>query len=100
MPRVFSPIGFNVIFTHFHSVLNQRFTDTEDVFGMGIIGFRRGLLFTLFSPMRNASAKGLAMQTIYSNNLPTQTIDVMVNPENPQNPDSNNWPLRIIFNGD
>ena len=40
------------------------------------------------------SAKGLAIQTTYTNNLPTQTNDVMVNPENP---DSNPAPARIIF---
>ena len=39
------------------------------------------------------SAKGLAIQTTYTNNLPTQTNDVMVNPENP---DSNPAAARII----
>ena len=42
-----------------------------------------------FSPLRNASAKGLALKAVFNNNLPTQTNDVMVNPENPENPDSN-----------
>ena len=38
--------------------------------------------------MRNASAKGLTMKVPYNNNPPTQTNDVMVNPINPENPDS------------
>jgi len=41
-----------------------------------------------FSPMCYTSAKGLIMKVPYNNNLPTQTNDVMVNPENPENPDS------------
>jgi hypothetical protein len=41
--------------------------------------------------MCNTSAKVLAMKVACNNNLPTQTNDVMVNPENP---DSNNWLLR------
>jgi hypothetical protein len=45
--------------------------------------------------MRNASAKSLAMKAVYNNNLPTQTNDVMVNPINPENPDSNTWQLRV-----
>jgi hypothetical protein len=44
-----------------------------------------------FSPLRNAAAGGLTMKAPCNNNLPTQTNDVMVNPENPENPDSNNW---------
>ena len=47
-----------------------------------------------FSPMRYASAKGLAMKSVFYNNLPTQTGDVIINPENPVNPDSNTWLLR------
>jgi hypothetical protein len=38
--------------------------------------------------MRNASAKSLAIKAPFNKNLPTQTNDVMVNPENPVNPDS------------
>jgi hypothetical protein len=34
------------------------------------------------------------MKALFNNNLPNQTNDVMVNPENPVNPDSNNWLLR------
>jgi hypothetical protein len=38
---------------------------------------------TFFSPMRNASAKGLEMKTPFNNNLPTQIGDVIINPVNP-----------------
>ena len=38
--------------------------------------------------MRKASARGLAKKTTCNNKLPTQTNDVIVNPENPVNPDS------------
>jgi hypothetical protein len=31
------------------------------------------------------------MKAPFNNNLPPQTNDVMVNPRNPENPDSNNW---------
>jgi hypothetical protein len=47
----------------------------------------------LFSPMCNASARGLAMKAAFKNNLQNQTNDIMVNPRNPDNPDSNNWLL-------
>jgi len=43
--------------------------------------------------MRNASAKSLATKTPH-NNLPSQTGYVIINPENPENPDSNAWLLR------
>ena len=55
---------------------------------MGIMGFRRGLLFIIFLPMRYASAKDLEMKTPFNNNLPTQIGDVIINPGNPVNPDS------------
>jgi hypothetical protein len=38
--------------------------------------------------MRYASAIGLAMKAAFNNNLQNQTNDVMVNPRNPENPDS------------
>jgi len=44
--------------------------------------------------MRYASARGLAMKVPLNNNLQNQTNDAMVNPGNPENPDSNNWLLR------
>jgi hypothetical protein len=47
-----------------------------------------------FSPMRYASAGGLEIKSPSNNNLPTLTNDVMVNPRNPENPDSNQWLLR------
>ena len=46
-------------------------------------------LYTV-SPMRNASEENLAMKAAPNNKLPTQTNDVIVNPINPVNPDSNN----------
>jgi hypothetical protein len=47
-----------------------------------------------FSPMCNTSARGLAMKALFNNNLLNQANDVMVNPENPENPDSNIQLLR------
>jgi hypothetical protein len=38
--------------------------------------------------MRYASAKSLATKAVFYNKLPTQTNDVIVNPRNPENPDS------------
>jgi hypothetical protein len=38
-----------------------------------------------------AAAKSPEMKSSFNNNLPNQTNGVMVNPENPVNPDSNNW---------
>jgi hypothetical protein len=43
------------------------------------------------SPLRYAAARGFEMKAPFNNNLPPQTNDVMVNPQNPVNPDSNNW---------
>jgi hypothetical protein len=51
------------------------------------------------SPLRNAAARGFEMKAPFNNNLPTQTGDVIVNPENPENPDSKPMAAaRIIFN--
>jgi ABC-type phosphate/phosphonate transport system permease subunit len=47
-----------------------------------------------FSPMCYTSAGGFAIKAPFTNNLPTQTNDVIVNPENPENPDSNTQLLR------
>ena len=47
--------------------------------------------------MRYASAIGLVMKAPFNDNIPTQTGDVIVNPRNPANPDSNNWLLRAKF---
>ncbi len=38
--------------------------------------------------MRYASAEGQEMDAPFNNNLPTPTNDVIVNPVNPENPDS------------
>ena len=38
-----------------------------------------------------AAAESPEMKAIFNNNLPNQTKGVMVNPRNPENPDSNNW---------
>jgi hypothetical protein len=46
------------------------------------------------SPLRNAAARGFEIKAPFNNNLTNQTNDVMVNPRNPENPDSNNWLLR------
>jgi len=38
--------------------------------------------------MHYASARGFEMKASFNNNLSSQTNDVMVNPINPENPDS------------
>ena len=38
--------------------------------------------------MRYAAARGRLMKAPFNSNLPSQTGDVIVNPENPVNPDS------------
>ena len=38
--------------------------------------------------MHNASAESQELDTPFNNNLPRPSNDVMVNPENPVNPDS------------
>ena len=51
----------------------------------------------IFSPMRNAAAGGRVMKVSFNCYLATQTGDVIVNPRNPENPDSK--PIfAIIFN--
>jgi hypothetical protein len=50
--------------------------------------------YVLFADAIIASAKSPEMKTPYNNNPPNQTKDVMVNPRNPVNPDSDNWLLR------
>jgi len=37
-----------------------------------------------FSPMRDASARGLAMKAPFNDNISPQTGDVIVNPRNPE----------------
>jgi hypothetical protein len=53
-----------------------------------------GSILHFFSPMRNASAKGIEMKAPSNNNLPSQTDDVIVNP---RNPDSNFTPPPTQF---
>jgi hypothetical protein len=48
----------------------------------------------LFAAAIIAAAKSPEMKAIFNNNLPNQIKCVMVNPRNPENPDSNNWLLR------
>ena len=50
--------------------------------------------------MRYASAKSLEMKAAFNNKLPTQTGDVIVNPRNPENPDSKLAAAHIISIGD
>ena len=50
-----------------------------------------------FSPLRYAAARGLVMKAPFNDKIPTQTNDVIVNPRNPENPDSNQWQLRAKF---
>jgi hypothetical protein len=45
----------------------------------------------LFAAAIIAAAKSPEMKAIFNNNLPNQIKCVMVNPRNPENPDSNNW---------
>jgi hypothetical protein len=53
-----------------------------------------------FSPMRNASAKNLEMIASFNNNLTSPFNDVMVNPRNPENPDSKPLAAARIFSID
>ena len=44
--------------------------------------------YVLFAAATIAAAKSLEMKAPFNNNLPSQTKGVMVDPENPVNPDS------------
>jgi hypothetical protein len=55
--------------------------------------FRRLGFSPFFSPLRYAAAKR-RVKVAFINTLPPQTGDVIVNPINPENPDSNNWLMR------
>ena len=52
-------------------------------------------LYVLFAAAIIAAAKSPEMKAPFNNNLPNKTNGVMVNPENPVNPDSDNWLLRV-----
>jgi len=61
----------------------------EDVFDLGgWVICKWGTFYTSFRRCGNASAKGLELKEPSNNNLPNQTIDVIINPINPVNPDS------------
>ena len=45
--------------------------------------------------MRYAAARGREMKAQFISNLPSQIGDVIVNPENPVNPDSKQWLLHV-----
>jgi hypothetical protein len=47
--------------------------------------------YVFFAAAIIASAKSQETKAPFNNNLPSQTKGVMVNPRNPENPDSNNW---------
>jgi hypothetical protein len=46
--------------------------------------------YVLFAAAIIAAANSPEIKASFNNNLPNQTNGVMVNPENPVNPDSNN----------
>jgi hypothetical protein len=54
----------------------------------------RGLLYTLLFADALRIGERLCNESSIYNNLPSQTNDVMVNPVNPVNPDSNTQLLR------
>ncbi len=92
MLRVFSPTGIYFKFTPFRSVLNQDLQDFQDYrerLRFGGKGYLKGHTFYPgFPPMRYAAAESQEMKAPFNNNLPTPISDVMVNPQNPVNPDS------------
>ena len=47
--------------------------------------------YVLFAAEIIAATKSPEMKASFNNNLPNQTKGIMVNPINPENPDSNNW---------
>jgi hypothetical protein len=47
--------------------------------------------------MYYSSARGLAIKATFNNNLPTQTGDVIINPENLENPDSKPHEIVTIY---
>jgi hypothetical protein len=47
--------------------------------------------------MRDAAAESLEMDAPFNNNLPTPFSDVMDNPQNPVNPDSNQGRQHVQF---
>jgi hypothetical protein len=51
--------------------------------------------YVLFAAAMIAAAKSPEMKAPFNNNLPSQTKGVMVNPVNPENPDSKPQLLRV-----
>ena len=109
MLRVFSPTGSNVIFTCCHISFESGFSGFSGLQRTSLFwvqwSFVEDYLVLFFSPMRNASAGCFEMKAPINNNLPNQTNDVIINPENP---DSNQWLLfrnfhrrlgRCLFSG-
>ena len=98
MSRVFSQIGFNILIVLNSLVLNQDFQDFEDWKGGLRFGCKGhsyiGYFIPFFSSMRYAPTRGFEMKARSNNNFPTQINDVIINPRNPENPDSNNKLLR------
>jgi hypothetical protein len=88
MPRVFSPTGFNVIYP-LSLGFESGFTGLQRTSSAWVLWvFVEDYFSPFFSPMRNASAKRIKIESTFNNNLPPQTGDVIINPENPVNPDS------------
>jgi hypothetical protein len=60
-----------------------------DIFGLRVMVIcSLGRYYTVFPPMRHASAKSQEMKGSFNNNPTRPSNDVMDNPENPENPDS------------
>jgi len=60
----------------------------------GIVLMEMNTFYVLFAAAIIAGANSSEMKAPFNNNLPNQIKGVMVNPRNPENPDSNNWLLR------
>ncbi len=91
MPRVFSPIGFNLTLPAtlgFESGFSG-FPELQRTSSLWVQWlFVEDYLLSSFSPMRYASVRAFVMKAPFNDNLTTQTVYVMVNPINPVNPDS------------
>ena len=53
--------------------------------------------YVLFAAAMIAAAKSPKMKAPFNNNLPSQTKGVMVNPVNPENPDSERYDTVTIY---
>jgi hypothetical protein len=61
---------------------------------LGVKVIYRELLFTLLFADALRIGEKLRHESTFNNNLPKPTNDVIANPQNPENPDSNQWLLR------